>query len=207
MTRLYIDKHEIAPIPSDLSSLDQIIKLVESNHLPSNVVIRQIQVDGIPLIQDGEPDGPAEQIRGQEKIEIVTSTLREVAVESIREAITYLNRAEAATHALAASLRVQVESQAAANLKQFYEGFYCVNLLLNRLEQSFQIPYEEVRIGNGSAGEYCTKMASLLKEVIEAHEHKDYDLLADLLEYEVAALIPACKEVFEAVRTRILAGQ
>jgi hypothetical protein len=207
MTRLYIDKQEVAPLPSDLSSLDEVLRLVESSHLPSNVVIHQVQVDGIPLIQNEESNRFSEHIRGQEKIEIFTSTLREVAIESIREAIAYLERAEAATHSLASSLRTQVESEAAANLKQFYEGFYCINLLLDRLEQSFRIPYEDVRIRSGSAREYCTQMASLLKEVIEAHEHKDFGLLADLLEYEVAALMPACKEVFAAVRSRILAEQ
>jgi hypothetical protein len=207
MTRLYIDKQEVAPLPSNLSSLDQVLKLVESNHLPSDVVICQVQVDGIPLIQDEASDCFPEQICGQEKIEIFTSTLREVALESIREAMTYLDRAEVATHSLASSLRLQVESETAANLKQFYEGFYCINLLLNRLEQAFRIPYDEVRIRSGSARQYCTQLASLLKEVIEAHEHKDFGLLADLLEYEIAALIPTCKEVFAAIRSRFMTEQ
>ncbi len=207
MTRLYIDKREIAPLPPDLNSLDQVLRLVESNHLPRNMVIRQVQVDGVPLIQDDQEAGFQEDICDRETIEIFTSTLREVAVDSIREAVTYLERAEAAIPSLSSSLRIQAEPEASSNLRQFYEGIYFINLLLQRLEQSFQIPFAGLKIRSGSAQDCCIKLAALLKEVIEAHEKRDFGLLADLLEYEIGPLIPAFKETFEAINSRILREQ
>ncbi len=207
MTRLYIDKREIAPLPPDMNSLDQVLRLVESDHLPLNMAIRQIEVDGRPLIRSDGEARLQEDICGPEKIEIFTSTLREVAVDSIREAVTYLERAETAIPSLSASLRIQAEPEASSSLRQFYEGIYFINLLLQRLEQSFQIPFADLRTSGGSARDCCFKLAALLKEVIGAHGKNDFGLLADLLENDIGPLIPAFKETFEAINSRILTEQ
>jgi hypothetical protein len=207
MTRLYVDKQEIAPLPPDLSSLDQVLKLVQSTHLSPNTVIRQVQVDGLPLISDDRNSCIPERIDNREKIEIFTGTLREVALDSIGEAITYLERVETATPSLASSFRAAAGPEAFENLKQFYEGFYWANLLLDRLEQTFHIPLETICVGGGNARQHNAKLATALKGVVEAHEKKDFGLVADLLEYEVAPIIPGCKDVFAAFRDRILAGE
>jgi hypothetical protein len=206
MTRLYVDKQEIAPLPPDLSSLDQVLRFVQRTHLSPNTIIRQVQVDGLPLIPDDHTSCIPERIDGREKIEILTGTLREVALDSIREAITYLERVETATPSLASSFRSAAGPEAFENLKQFYEGFYWANILLDRLEQTFRIPLEAICVGGGNAREHNIKLAAVLKEVVEAHEKKDFGLMADLLEYEIAPVIPGCKDVFAAFRDRILAG-
>ena len=206
MTRLYIDKQEVAPLPPDMISLEQVLKLVETTHLSPNMIIRQVQIDGLPLFQDDRAASLPERIDDREKIEITTSTLREVALDSVLEAITYLERVETATASLASSFRAHSGPPDFESLKQFYEGFYWVNLLLDRLEQSFQISFETLSVSGGNAREHHFKLASLLKDVIEAHEKRDFGLVADLLEYEVTPLIPTCKEVFASVRARILAG-
>ncbi len=199
MTRIYINKKEISPFPPGAHSLDQVIRLVECNHMPPDMVIRQVQVNGVPLVRgEGEPDFPID-ICDQETIEIFTSSLRDVALDSVREATTYLDRAEAATHLLATGLRSRSDPEAFAELRQFYEGIYFTNVLLERLEQSFHIPLEEVRVRSGNAREYCVKLAVMLKAVLESHEQKDYGRLADLLEYEVGPLIPVGKEVFSSI--------
>jgi hypothetical protein len=207
MTRLYVDKQEVEPLPPDLSSLDQVLKLVQSTRLSPNTVIRQVQVDGVPLISDDRNSSIPERIDDREKIEIFTGTLQEVALDSIREAITYLERVETATPSLASSFRAGSGPEVFENLKQFYEGFYWVNLLLDRLQQTFHVPLDTISIGDSDAREHNAKLAAALKEIVEAHEKKDFGLVADLLEYEVAPIIPGCKDVFTALRDRILAGE
>ncbi len=207
MTRLYIDKQEIAPLPADVNSLDQVLRLVESNHLARNTAVRQIEVDGHPLIRNERAAGSAENICDGEKIEIFTASLYEVAVDSIREAVTYLERAETAIPSLSASLRIQAAPEASSILRQFYEGIYVINLLLQRLEQSFQVPLAELETRGGSARVCCMRLAALLKEVIDAHGKRDFALLADLLEGQIGPLIPAFKGIFEAINSRILMEQ
>jgi hypothetical protein len=204
MTRLYIDKQEVMPLPPNLTSLEQILQLVESDHLSPDVIIRDIQIDGLPLATADQEFCLPERIHDREKIEIFTSSLRDVALDSIREAIVYLERIAKATPSMASSFRLHAAQPDFENLKQFYEGFYWTNLLLDRLERSFEIPLDAVVVQGISAREHHLKLAALLKEVIEAHEKRDFGLVADLLEYEIAPLIPTCKEIFVAVRDRVL---
>jgi hypothetical protein len=204
MTRIYLDNRDISPLPPGVKTLEQVLGLVEDKHLPANMVIRDVRVDGAHYIRgEGETEFP-EDISRRETIEIMTSTLREVAVGSIREALAYLDRAEAATHLIASGLRQQDGPETLVELHQFCEGIYFVNLLLGRLEKSFQIPLQEVPAGDGDAGQFCIKLAARLKEAIEAHEMKDPLRLADLLENDIGPLIPACKEIFASIQARIL---
>ncbi len=203
MTRIYINKKEISLLPHDVHSLDQVIRLVECNHLSADTVIRQVQVNGAPLVRGEEDPDLPDDVHDRETIEIFTSALRDVALDSIREALTYLDRAETATHSLATGLRTQSDPEAFAELRQFYEGIYFTNVLLGRLEQSFHIPLEQVRVGSSNAREYCVKLASLLKAVLVSHEQKNFGRLADLLESEIGPLIPTGKEVFSSILAQV----
>jgi hypothetical protein len=206
MTRLYIDKQEVAPIPPDLTCMDQVLKLVEESHLSPQTVIRQVQVDGQPFMAEDRQACPQERIDDREKIEIFTGKLSEVAGDSIREALTYLDRVEGATPLLAASFRAGPGPEAFDNLKQFYEGFYWLNLLLDRLSQSFAIALESVPVGSANAADQYKSLISALKGLIEAHEKRDFELVADLLEFEVLPLMPGCKSLFAALNGQIVVG-
>jgi len=205
MTRLYVDKQEVTPIPPDLTTLEQVVKLVETNHLPPQTVIRQVQVDGLPLMAEDQAGCLSGRIQNREKIEIVTGTLTEVAVDSIREAVIYLEQVASATPSLAASFRASPDPVAFENLKQFYDGFYWLSLLLDRLNSSFDISLESMPLGDATAADHHSNLISSLKAIIAAQEKRDYALLADLLEYEVLPLVPVCRDLFAAVCERIVA--
>jgi hypothetical protein len=204
MTRLLIDKREVAQLPPDLTSLEQVVRMVEADHLSSDTIIRDIRIDGQPLTNAEDEFRIPDRIDSRDTIEIITSTVGEVALDSIREATVYLGRIEKATPLLAMGFRSQCDRHDFENLKQFYEGFYWINLLLDRLERSFEIRLETITVNGLSAREHHLHLAALLKEVIEAHEKRDFGLVADLLEYEIAPLIPACKDLFAAVGQRVL---
>jgi hypothetical protein len=205
MTRLVIDKQEVTKLPPDFTSLEEVVRLVESDHLSPDTVIRDIQIDGCALLSnDREPDW-LQRIDDREVIEFFTSSLREVALESIREARVYLERMEAVIPSLAKSFRVQYGKQEFENLKQLYEGFYWLNLLLDRLERSFGIVLETFLVAGQSLREHHAKLANLLKEVIAAHEKRDFGLLGDLLEYEIVPMLPAWKIIFAAIEEKVSA--
>ena len=204
MTRLYIDRQEVTPLPADLNSIEQVLKLVEANHLPPQAVIRRVEIDGLPLISE---DGSAchdERIESRERIEIFTGTITEVAMDSMREAPTYLERVESATPSLINSFRSSPGQEAFDQIKQFYEGFYWLILLLDRLGQSFHFSLDSLPLGDSNASTYHQDLISTLKGLIEAQERKDFGLVADLLEFEMLPLISACRSLFAAVRERIL---
>ncbi len=205
MTRLFVDKQEIAPLPARLNSLEQVVKLVEENHVPPNSVIKQVCLDGRPLMAGDGSNRLSERIDSREKIEIFTGTLQEVAFESIQEAIAFLERLGATIQPLASSFRASVGAGEFCDLKRFYEGFYWTNVLLDRLMQSFHMSLDSIILDGESASRHQEKLGAVLKALIEAHEQNDFSLLADLLEYEIVPLIQRSTQIFAAVRERLLA--
>ncbi|MBN1571507.1 MAG: hypothetical protein JXA73_26965 [Acidobacteria bacterium] len=209
MTRFYVNDKEITP-PMDTSSLGQILKEVENAHLPPNVVVRKIQIDGLPLLPQIVSENPAalcEQMERSEKVEIFTGTLAEIAGDSIREALAYLRRIEDATPSLAESFRFSPNPDAFENLRQLCEGFYWLNLLIDKLGTNFQLRLEEMIVGGIPAMHHHQKFISVLKQLVESQESGDFILIADLLEYEILPLVPVWKEMFGSIAEKMVGTQ
>lgn len=202
MTRILLNEREIpSPLPG-YASLDEILKHVERSYLAPNDVIRQIQVDGLPLLLDESGAISSDLIQGIEKretVEITTGTLQEIASDSVREAISYLDRIETAIPSLASSFQVLPGPETFADLKELYIGFYWLIMLLDRLRESHRsllqapLPEEHLRLG------------SVLQQLVDAQEKGDLVLIADLLEYEVLPIIPAWKGVFADIAQKMQA--
>jgi hypothetical protein len=210
MTRLFVNDREIAP-PLEISSLDQILKFVEGSHLPPNSVVKKVQIDGTPVTPDSLSSNAWSEAMGpndlEGRIEIFTGTVAEIAHESLDEARDYLNRVEAAIPSLITSFQTSPDQDAYGSLKQLYEGFYWLNLLLDKLNANFQVNLENALIQEISVAEYHHKFASILKQLIEAQEKRDFVLISDLLEYEILPLVPVWKEMFAIVLKRMSTAQ
>jgi hypothetical protein len=209
MARLYIDQREIELPAPVFRSLDQVLRHVEESHLAPNTLIREIQVDGQPLGSEAFQENPSrilEHIAERDRIEIFTGTVWDIARDSIREAVDYLGRVETISPDLALAFRASPGPDAFDRLKQFYDGFYWLNLLLDRLQTTFQLTLESVHVDGVSVRNHHLNLVSLLKELIGAQERQDFVLLADLLEYEIQPLIPLWRSVFTALGERIVAA-
>jgi hypothetical protein len=193
MTRIFLNEREIPSPPPSLASLDEILKHVEHSYLAPNDVIRQIQVDGLPLLLDESGAVPSDLIQGIEKretVQITTGTLQEIACDSVREAISYLDRIETAIPSLASSFQVFPGPEAFADLKELYTGFYWLNVLLDRLRESYR------SLLGAPLPEEHQRLVSVLQQLVDSQEKGDFVLIADLLEYEVLPIIPVWKGVF-----------
>jgi hypothetical protein len=198
MTRLYINDKEIAP-PLDVSSLNQILRYIESTHLPANSVVRKIQIDGLPLMPENLSNGQSkllDQIDTRDKIEIFTGTVAEIAQDSVAEALAYLDRIETATPSLIISFQTTPGHEAYESLRQLYEGFYWLNLLLDKLKANFLIKLDDILIQEIPAHEHHRKFVSILKQLIDSQQKGDFVMIADLLEYEILPLMPVWREMF-----------
>jgi hypothetical protein len=198
MTRIFLDEREIAS-PGELSSLNQILKYVEDTHLSSDSVIRNIKLDGLPMVSDDWRKGFPESVREigkREKIEIFTGSVLAIALESIDESMAYLDRIERLTPSLAESFQISPGPEAYENLRHLYEGFYCLNTLLEKLQARFDLKIEDIPIGEIPVRQHIQKFASVLTELIQSQEQRDFVLMSDLLQYEIYPLIPVWKEMF-----------
>jgi len=203
MTRIFLNEREIPQPPLGPTSLDDVLKHLEHSYLTPNDVIRQIRVDGLPLLLEEPGEVPSDLLQGiekREKVEITTGTLQEIACDSVREAIAYLDRIETVIPSLASSFQVFPGPEAFVDLKELYTGFYWLNMLLDRLRQSYKSLLAAL------LPEHHQRFVSVLQQLIESQERGDFVLVADLLEYEMLPLIPAWKETFVEIARKIEAA-
>ena len=208
MTRFYVDQREILP-PLDISSLDKVLKHVETVHLPPNSIVRQINVDGRPLAAEMFADGSSEilsRMETREKIEFFTGTVNEIACESIKEAIVYLERVKTVAPSLAEEFQVSPGPQTFDSLRELYEGFYWLTLLLDRLNNNFHICLDDVFIHEVSAKIHHQKFVSILKQLVQSQEKGDLVLISDLLEFEILPMIAVWKEMFLIIQEKVRAA-
>jgi hypothetical protein len=205
MTRLFVDQREIPSPPPGIESLEQVLKHVEETHLGPNCIIRQVSVDGLPVVNEpfrGNESTVQGGIACRETIEIVTGAIGDIAQESIREAVSYIDRVEALLPSIAASFQATPGPKAFENLRQLYEGFYWLYLLLDRLNSLFNSRPETHQPDSKSLEAHQERFLCNLRHMVQAHEHQDFVLLADLLEYEIIPLIPDLKRHFADMAVR-----
>jgi hypothetical protein len=204
MTKYYVNGREVE-IPANFSSFDQMLKHVEDKYLESTDIIRVIHVDGRPfspeLLRSGEV-GP-DSIGDWEKVEILTGTLAEIAVESIAGAQDYLLQIENAAPALAVKFQDFPEPEDFNNLGSLCEGFYFLSMLLDKLSIGYQLKLEEITVRGISVQEQLVKFAEIVKQLNEAQEKQEYLLIADTIEYEILPVVPVWKNIFEAILQKI----
>jgi hypothetical protein len=206
MTRLFVNDREIPTPPSGISSLDGVLKHVEGNYLPPDSVIRQVMVDGLPLVPAELNDVPADLFEGLErrqKIEVTTGSHRDIACDSLHEAISYLERIEGVIPSLSASFQAYPGPEAFGNLRDLYTGFYWLNLLLDRLGKNFSAALTDVSIDGIALAEHHRRFLSVLQQLVDSQENRDYVLVADLLEYEILPIVPTWKQIFASIADRI----
>jgi hypothetical protein len=206
MTRFYLNQIEIPAPPPGISSLDQFMKHIEAKHLAPNLIIREISSDGLPLAFEANAKNPAfflKEFEESQRIEITAATIADIARDSIREALSYLERVEALTPSLAESFQLSPGPEAFDNFKELFNGFYWMNLLLDRLQTNFHISLEELQIQGVSSKEYQARFAAVLKQLIDSQERADFILVSDLLEYEFLPLIPIWKEMFNKLMQKV----
>ncbi len=209
MTRFFVNNSEIPSPPPGFSSLDGILKHIEENHLPPGNVVRQIHVDGTPVLLTDLRTIPADLLQGieqRERVEITTGSLREIACESLREAIAYLERVEPIIPLLASSFRTFPGPEAFTNLKELYSGLYWLNLLLDRLGKNLGVTFWDIPILGTTFREHQQKFVAIIQQLVNSQERADFVLVADLLEYEIHPLLPVWRDLFSGIARKLEAA-
>jgi hypothetical protein len=202
MTKYFIDDKEIE-VSAKFSSFEQFLKYVEVSHLISGRIVRRIYIDGQLFSHEDLNHGSVSYIETKGKIEIFTSTIGEVSKESIEEAKEYLARVERLAPALCAKFQDFPDADAFQDLRNLYEGYYVINVLLEKLSANYCLKFEDIFVRNVSIQEHLQKFISVLKQLIECKQNRDVALVADILEYEILPGVPIWKEIFDVVQKKI----
>jgi hypothetical protein len=204
MTKFFVDDREIAQ-PLDTSSLNMVLKHVEAVHLAPNTVIRQIQIDGLPLQMPLSEDGSNVlfQLESRNKIEMFTGTLAEIAQDCITDALQYIDRVGTAIPCLITGFQASPGQETFEGLKQLCEGLYWMNVLVDKLKAQFQLNLDRVAIRGASVRDHEKKFILVLKQLIESQQKGDFAMISDLLEYEIFPLVPVWKDMLGILAAKV----
>lgn len=204
MTRFYFNEREIYPSPG-MISLDKILSHIDEEELPPNSVVRMISIDGNPLLNEDLTEISEDinqQIFNGEKVEIISGTVDEIIHDSLSEAFEYLERLREGIPRLALNFQTDPGRESFEYLSQLYEGFYWLNLLLNKLTAKFNADFNCIQINELSIKEHQRIYITILKQLLDAQKKRDMVLISDLLENEIAPMVPVWKEMFQVISRR-----
>lgn len=179
MTRSFLDRR--IALPFGTAPIREILKSVEESH---------------PV--------PHEK---RDSVGIIAGALKEIAHDSIKEALVYLDCVEAAIPSLAMDFHVSPDPEAFQNLLQLYEGLYWLNALLDKLNANFQMSLEHMFVQGVPVPEHHHRFISILKRLIELQENGNFTMIPDLLRNEIALLIPVWREMFDIISNKVNEAQ
>ncbi len=199
MTRFFLDDRGIE-VPSGSPSLYQILRNLESVHVPPGRGIRQIEVDGLPLMAAlSRRTDPLRNTRRCEKIEIFTDPVAGIARDSISEAIRCLDEIEAVSYYATTGCQAFGGRPTFEDLKVMVEVFCWLGFLVNKLESDFCNHSREgvVRV-DGQPG-WTRSFGAALERCEQARGKEDLASARKLLEEEVFLSVPALKERLNSI--------
>ncbi len=202
MTKILIDGREIEPAIG-FSSIGEILNYVDEEHLAGNSAVSQIRINGHPFLPNGFSEevqqGMAHEIERMNSVEISTGNVVDVARASVCAAFEFLDRAEAIMLSLTKSCRHDISPAPLTDLRQLYEGFCLLDLLLDKLKADCAVPLEDTPVGKGFELEHRRNFIAALRRFKESLEKSDYVRMVDLLEQEMHFFVPYCRKMLLAV--------
>jgi hypothetical protein len=93
--------------------------------------------------------------------------------------------------------------EAFQNILQLYEGLYELTSLVEKLTRCLQINLEEARIQDIAVSEHHRNLISILKCLIESQANRNFIRIANLLQGEVAALMPVWREMLGILQRKV----
>jgi hypothetical protein len=184
----------VQPMPLNwselLSSLDRDLE-------PRGFLVTAIRVDGVD-----QPD-----FRGEDRgalgrdaiIEVDASTPSELLEEGLLEAARSVTQLRQAATALATGYRQTDVSEANAHLATFADTLANLMALVAAAGQAMHVQLDDIRVEGMPGSAVIRHLNNTIEALLEAHSARDWVTLADVLEHDLAPLMPNLGQVIEAL--------
>ncbi|QTN00390.1 hypothetical protein ERJ70_14430 [Sediminibacillus dalangtanensis] len=181
-------------LENSLSSIERIIKEIESGVNESELYFSHLIIDGEEIFEDFELR-IEEKVTSIRYIKVVMKTVGEFINDLLVSAENYLIRVHPELQILIDEFYQGPTGSSWVKLGQLMEGLQWINQLFEIIKSSKHKP--------GNWNEYLKAMSTFEKELnaLEAAmEAKDQILIADILQFEILEIIPSLKtEVTETI--------
>ena len=187
-----------SPISPALQCWQDLLTELESQQLGVDDVIASVHFDGDEVLQFRDSDALAVRLASVDEVRVVALSRDEVVRESIGQAESYLKSLGAAVLEVAELFRWHRLAEANAGLQELLSGIKLYVGLLRGIDLSIQASSAPT---NEFIDEVLNPMASTLEEQIKAQANQDWMLVADILEYELAAQLNGFERVLTGFKS------
>jgi hypothetical protein len=186
----------VQPMPLNwselLSSLDRDLE-------PRGFLVTAIRVDGVDQPGFRDQERLAGTLNRDAVIEIDASTPSELLEEGLTEAARSVTQLRQAATALASGYRQTDVSEANTHLATFADTLANLMALVAAAGQAMHVQLDDIRVEGMPGSAVIRHLNNTIEALLEAHSARDWVTLADVLEHDLAPLMPNLGQVIESL--------
>ncbi|MBI4666012.1 MAG: hypothetical protein HY751_06360 [Nitrospinae bacterium] len=192
----------------DLSGVNDLVGIVETlrdNQLAAGELMVELTVDGQTVDISSLRTEGNRSLDGVKAISLTTMKKPlEMAARLLREMGGYLGSLSNGVGKIADGFRMGNEDDGNLMLVDALDGIHAFVELIDTVKTLSKTDLAGISIGSGTVAEKEEKLTSVLRQLQEGQVTKDWVMVADLLEYEMAPLIDEWREILPLVEKELL---
>lgn len=190
------EDYVVRPVPGTWSEL---LASLDRDLEPRGFLVTAIRLDGIDVPGFREAAHATRSITGDAIVEVEASTATELLDDGLREAARSVTALQEAASSLAVGYRQVDVSEANAHLVTFADTLANLMALVAAAGQVLQADLETIRVDGTPASAVIRHLNNTIQALLEAHSARDWVTLADVLEHDLAPLMPRLGQVIAAL--------
>ena len=186
----------VQPMPLNWSEL---LTSLDRDLEPRGFLVTAIRVDGVDQPGFRDEHRLTATLDVNAVIEVDASTPSELLEEGLREAARSVTQLQQAASALAAGYRQTDVSEANSHLATFADTLANLMALVAAAGQAMHVQLDDIRVEGMPGSAVLRHLNNTIEALLEAHGARDWVTLADVLEHDLAPLMPNLGEMIEAL--------
>jgi len=180
-------------------NLGNLLDQIQSAKVLPGTYINTLLLNGRPIEPDAEKtrSTPMTEI---ETLEIEITTILDILNKNITNAEDYLKKLIPGIEKTAELFQMGSDQEASQLFVKIVDGIEWVSQVLNEILKALMADPKALQLNGKTIQERHNTLIDLTNQLLEAHKNKDWVLVADLLEYEIAPYYKEWQEIIPQLK-------
>ncbi|MCD6288198.1 MAG: hypothetical protein J7M12_03695 [Candidatus Hydrogenedentes bacterium] len=184
---ILIDGEPAAFSPDRVGTLGDMFEFVDQLIATQNRCVTCVKIDGVALSMDKMSEAAFRSVDDIESVEFITQSSDALVEDLLGELASQIDELGELVRAIAAGFQDSTTEPPLETLPKMVDAWQSVIERLATAADLLRISLDNVELPDGdTAGQHHARLSETLTKLTSAVENRDYVLVADLLEYEIA---------------------
>lgn len=194
-----LDNKNLSPINLQGHNLEEILGEIMNLHVPEDRIINEVVLNGRMYSEQVPREAAGVDRDAIGILEVQTIPSVDLAHALVKTGPGYMDTLVQAAGLVAEQFRIGDEADANEQLSTFVQTLQDLFSMVDQALEILAISLDRFEVDGVSASAKVKELNQLLQEMISRQEDRDWILLADLLEYELADLLGDWKKILAQV--------